>query len=295
MRGLKKEQLIYLPFYPIADNNEFQGFPEATKGKVVIFSGGDFYKTIDPQNNYWSLVKGVLDQNSEAIILYATKVDNSGTQAFLDNFISENNFHNRFIYIGFRSDINEVFRNCDIYMGTCPASGSLMSQLAALHSKPILQFYLPHTVDDETEAAICHNGRLKISFTEQQAFLSEAMKLIGRSDYRALKGQQIHECMLTKEQFNERFHCCLTADYSLATVNDGVVDYDDLILRWYWIEELGFIDTMQYVYSVLGSERCRNLVPTVWLKQKYRRYMKTKLFNLNWYVHRIKKIKNKTI
>ena len=52
-RGLKREQLLMVPFYPADDRNEFGGFPpECTEDKTIIFSGGDFYKTLDDKRVY---------------------------------------------------------------------------------------------------------------------------------------------------------------------------------------------------------------------------------------------------
>ena len=292
-RGLNKEQLIYLPFYPIVDKNPFQGFPEVTKDKVVIFSGGDFYKTIDTKNTYWRLVKSILNQNHKAIILFATKADTNRTKEFIDNFITENNFEDRFIYTGFRADIDEVFKHCDIFMGTCPASGSLMSQLAAVNSKPILQFYLPGTPDDETEAAICHNHTIQISFSDEQKLLVEAKKLIDNADYRVQKGKEMNECMLTVEQFNTLFKQCIETNKSTPVITENSIDYNALTQRWYWIEYMGFIDTTQFVFSIFGSKRCKIFVPTVWLKFNYRRYFQTKILSIKWYKERISRILNR--
>lgn len=292
-RELKKEQLLSVPFYPIADNTPFAGFPEVTKGKVVIFSGGDFYKTINPQNTYWNLVKSILDENPNVVFLMATKVENRGAKDFLNDFIEKNNFENRFIYLGFRSDINEVFKHCDIYMGTCPASGSLMSQLAAINAKPILQFYLPDTPDDETEAALCHNRNINISFTQKDKFLEEAKKLINNAEYRRTRGSEIKSAMFTEEQFNERIYQLLLGKTIPAVPAPLSVDYDALTLRWYWIEFTGFIETIQFVYSVFGIQRLRKMLPGIWLKYIYGRYFQTKIFSWDWYKYKFGKKKMK--
>ena len=141
-RQLKKEQLLMLPFYPVNDGNSFTGFPEDYEDKVVIFSGGDLYKTLYHDKKYWQLLKQLLDAHTNVVFLFATKANPYG-QGVINRFIKDNHFEGRFIYLGFRSDIYETFRHCDIYMGTSPVSGSLMSQLAAINAKPILQYYYP--------------------------------------------------------------------------------------------------------------------------------------------------------
>ena len=175
-------------------------------------------------------------------------------------------------------------------MGTCPASGSLMSQLAAINSKPILQFYLPGTPDDETEAAICHNQSMQISFSDEQEMLTEAKKLIDNAEYRIRRGKEINECMLTVEQFNANFKKCIETNESQPVFSENSIDYDALTQRWYWIEFMGFIETIPYIYSVLGAKKCMKLVPTVWMKFSYKRYFQAKILSSDWYKHKISSI-----
>ncbi len=288
-RGLKKEQLLFLPFYPTRDGNQFLGFPEQTKDKIIIFSGGDFYKTIDPDFTYWNLVKSLLLLNPEVIFLFSTKVETGNVQNFIERFISENNFEDRFKYIGFRKDISEVFKHCDIYMGTCPVSGSLMSQLAAFHSKPILQFYLPETYDEETESAICHNFYTQISFTDKKNFLAEAQHLIKDANYRSIRGKEINKCLITEEQFNSRLANCLKENASPVKLMENQINYHELANRWYWIEQLKFIDTIQYVYSVIGNKTLFKNAANIWLKYIYSRFIQNKILNLEWYKHKFTK------
>ena len=167
-RGISNEKILHLPYYPIINGFEFQGFPEKVENKVKIFSGGDFYKMVDSKNSYWDLVKKLLDENEDAVIIFANKIINKQGQKFLDKFIKENKFENRFFPVGFRKDINEVFRHSDIFMGSFPMSGGLMSQYAAFNSKPILQYYPKELFAfEETESVICFNDNIQISFTDK--------------------------------------------------------------------------------------------------------------------------------
>ncbi len=263
-RGLKKEQILFLPFYPVRDGNPFQGFPEQTKGKVVIFSGGDFYKTLDPENSYWNLVRDVLFENPEAIFLYATKNVMGQTDEFLKNFITKNNLANRFIYIGFRPDIDEVFKHCDIFMGTCPVCGSLITQLAAINSKPILQYYLPNTYDDETEQALCFNSDIQISFNDKKAFMDEAKRLIQDKNYREQRGQLIYKAMFTREQFDAKFAEIMATNTALAPFKS--IDYKVVAERWWWCELLSFYDTIQQLFVFFGKRTYLKMFPTIALK-----------------------------
>ena len=205
-RRLKPEQQLYVPFYPVVDGNPFEGFPKLPKDSVILFSGGDFYKTLDPDYTYWNLVKCVLYDNPKAVLLFATKNGLRTQQDFLERFVKDNHLEKQFYFIGFRPDINEVFAHCDIFFGTCPVCGSLTSQLAAMNRKPILQYYLPGTDDDETEQALNYNNpELQISFTNKEAFRAEAKRLINDATYRKQQGELAYQSTIKPEQFNKVF------------------------------------------------------------------------------------------
>lgn len=273
-RGLKPEQQLMLPFYPVAGKNLFQGFPEQCNapGKVTIFSGGDIYKVLDDKRMYWHLVKRLLDTFPEVVFLFATKGDNIGMQ-FLNQFIKDNNFENRFVYTKFRSDIDEVLAHADIYMGTCPASGSLMSQLAARNATPILQYYYPGTPDDETEQALCVNDKFQISYQDEVEFMQEADKLIHDVDYRKARGECIKKAMIQQDQFNQALDYLLSTNQSPFPVETKYVDYKLLEERWFALERAGFLDTMSYLYSLLGSRNVLRFAPALFLKKNINRIL----------------------
>lgn len=285
-RGLKEAQQLYVPFYPIKDGNPFEGFPDLPEGAVTIFSGGDFYKTLDPDYTYWNLVKQVLQDNPQAVMLYAIKNRMGKTGEFLDAFVRDNHLEKQFIYIGFRSDISEVFAHVDIFMGTCPVCGSLTSQLAAINHKPILQYYLPNTYDDETEQAVCYNVTdLQISFSDQDAFVAEAKRLINDADYRKQKGDEMYKATLKPEQFNQVFIDAITTNH--APCPRKYVDYKEVFTRWWWLEVMGFRDNLSYMYNMLKMRGLQRKVFGVWFKFNYRRYFETKLFSFKWYKYKL--------
>ena len=273
-RGLKKEQLLMVPFYPIPDNNPFGGFPpECTAGKVVVFSGGDLYKVVDERNTYWRLVKRILDRYPQVVFLFATKISKGGTR-MIERFIKKNRFQGRFIYINFRKDITEVFKHCDIFMGTCPASGSLMSQLAATHAKPILQYYYPETADDETEQAICFNDTFPISFRDEESFMKEAERLIGDVRYRQSQGTRLKQAMIRVDQFNQIVATTLATNKTQVPIPDWTVDYASLDDRWYDLEKCGYTDALSYIWGVLDSIGRAKEMPSLAVKRFLRRIIR---------------------
>lgn len=268
-RGIKPEQQLLVPFYPIVDNNPFQGFPkECTEsGKVLIFSGGDIYKVLDEKRMYWYLVKRLLDTFPEIVFLFATKVDGIGEE-YLQSFIKNNHYEGRFIYTKFRPDINEVLANVDIFMGTCPVCGSLMSQLAARNATPILQYYYPGTPDDETEQAICINESFKISFHDEDAFMQEAEKLIRDKEYRQKQGLRIQKAMIKVSQFNKLVEETLNTNKTQMPLEPYQFDYKQLDDRWFALEKTGYISSLSYLYGLLGKKDCIRYAPILFIKKQ---------------------------
>ena len=276
-RGLKKEQLLMVPFYPICDDNPFEGFPgQCSREKVIIFSGGDLYKVVDSEGMYWKLVKTILDRYPQVVFLFATKVSRQGAE-IIDGFITENHFQDRFIYINYRKDINEVFKHCDIYMGTCPASGSLMSQLAAVNGKPILQFYYPGTPDDETEQAICINKSFSISFSDEDKFLTEADRLIKRIDYRKSQGEKLRKAMMNETIFNDLVSKSLSERKAQMPIKEMIIDFALLDTRWMSLEKEGYTDMLPYVYGLLGKSTCLRKAFPIFFKKQLRRLFKSEV------------------
>lgn len=85
-------------------------------------------------------------------------------------FIRNNGFQRRVFLLGSRRDIHAVFRACDIYMGTYPIGGGLMSQYAAVNGKPILAYASEECPSAFVETVVCHKTRLKITHTDVESF-----------------------------------------------------------------------------------------------------------------------------
>lgn len=136
-REIPIEKLLFQPYYPLqAISTEFQGFPEEVNGKIILFSGSDFYKIFGDNGTFFKIVKRILEENQNVVFLLA----GNGNYKPINSFIKHNKFEKRFILLGFRSDINEVIKRIDIYINTYPMIGGLMSQFAALNNKPIIGY-----------------------------------------------------------------------------------------------------------------------------------------------------------
>jgi len=196
-RSIPSENLIYNPYYPIANNNSFEGFPVVVEDKVVIVAGGSFYKIVDKNNTFIRIVKKLLDIDPKVVFFYAGE----GELSVFKDILDDDNYNNRFFLIGFRRDINELIKNCDILLNTYPFGGGLMLQYAAINGKPILNY----GKDAEAiEELICQKSEALITRYELKDFMEYAKELICDKDYRLEEGEKLKKCIINEEEFNNR-------------------------------------------------------------------------------------------
>jgi hypothetical protein len=274
-RKINPRQQLLVPFYPVVDGNLFQGLPEGMQkeGKVVIFSGSDLYKVLDEKRMYWHLVKRLLDTFPDVVFWFATKMG-GGDIDIIKRFIRENHYEGRFFYTSFRPDINEVLAHVDIFMGTCPVCGSLMSQLAARNATPILQYYYPGTPDDETEQAICVNEEFKISFDNEVDFMAEAEKLVYNPNYRKKQGERLHKAMVSPEQFNQMVAQAIDTKKTPIPLKPYYFDYNVLDDRWFELEKMGHIRVAPFILGLLGKRNSLKYVPLLFMRKVFNKYSK---------------------
>ncbi len=205
-RGISPNKLLIVPYYPITDSMPFQGFPtEAEEGKIIVLSGGSVYKVYGKDYEYFKLVKQLIKENQNIVLLYA----GAGNMEPMKKFIKENNLTDSVFLLGNRRDINEVFKHCDIYLGTYPIAGGLMTQLAAINSKPILSYTSPD-LGGYVESVICVKRKTKLTHTKKSDFFSEAKKLIEDKEYRIRRGKEIYSCIINKDEFEKQFAIAVT-------------------------------------------------------------------------------------
>jgi hypothetical protein len=221
-RGLLKEQLLKLPYYPPTNRSRFMGFPSVLKEKhIKVFSGGSLYKILGEGGIYFNVVKRLLEQNPDAHLLFA----GTGQKGHLTRFIEKNNLSHRVHFIGSRQDIIEVFENCDIYLGTFPIAGGLMAQFAALTAKPILAYSNEKLPVNRIEGVICHKEFKKITYNKTEDLLKYAHELCGNSGFRHTEGIKLQNCLMTKKLFEEEFKYMMQNNKSIRTANLEKINY----------------------------------------------------------------------
>lgn len=236
-RELKKEQLLTLPYYPIKSKyTSFQGFPLIDNNHIKILSGGSLYKILGKNDIYFKLLDHILDLSEKVTILIAG-FENS---KIFENKISKLKHKARIIQIGNRKDIDAVFENCDIYLGTYPICGGLMSQYAAMHAKPILAYFEKNDTMNDIGGIINNYGNPFKGHSDIHDFLIHAKNLINNQDYRIEEGKQLQKALMTEDKFNHEF-CILI---------------DTLSNHWSW--DKVYIDYEQFASHYLNIENTQN-------------------------------------
>lgn len=224
-REIPEEKLLLQPFYPIVIPRGYAGLPKViTPEKIIIFSGGGYYKVYGDNNKFFYILKRLLDENSKVVILFA----GSGDGRFFKKFINKNGYEKRLFLLGFRRDINEVFANCDIYLGTYPFAGGLMSQYAAINGKPILAYAPLGRTDIKVEEFIFQNdneSNVTVTHHDLELFFIEAKKLIDNKEYRDKIGQSLKNGLISKEQFDSELYNLVISHKNIRKIDTVPVNY----------------------------------------------------------------------
>lgn len=195
-RAFELKQLLLLPYYPWQEETTFQGFPIPTDGKVVLFSGSYLYKIDDKENTFFNIIADILKANPNAVMFFA----GGGDDGKLRGLIEKANLGKRFYLLGNRTDISSLFKHIDIYIGTYPLAGGLMTQYASINAKPILA-YKTH----EIEEVVCNKHYKQFVFDSKDDLLTEANHLIRDKKYREEQGKVFGGLTASQSDFRERF------------------------------------------------------------------------------------------
>lgn len=216
-RAYKKEQLLCQPYYPVVNRQiPFEGFPPQVKAdSTVIFSGGALYKILGDGGRFLQLSKALLDYNEKVVLLYAGE----GNTVRIKDFIRKNKLENRFILLGQRRDIFSLIQNSDIYLGTYPFSGGLMTQLAVLCEKPLLLLsYFPAIRSADSLLAYGKKAKESLSFYSMEAMLPYARKLIDDLEFRRNEGRKNRGRVISPQEFSDSLHSVLKGEVSVDNV-----------------------------------------------------------------------------
>lgn len=216
-RFIDKHRLLLSPYYPWQENIPFLGFPIDVKDKIILFSGGSFYKTEGGKGQFYEIVRRILTNNKHVIFLLA----GDGNRTTPEKFIKENHFEDRVFLLGNRVDIDQVFKHIDIYLNTYPLVGGLMSQYAAINGKPILTYR-----NKAVESLLRIKKSCQIVFDDIDELCNEADRLANDPDYRRERGELMRSFVQDKYEFRENFIKVFNTNNTQYPIDDSNEKYD---------------------------------------------------------------------
>lgn len=221
-RRLEQRQLLYLPYYPIQSREiQFQGFPTLPADSIILFSGGSYYKMFGKDDAYFRMTDKLLDISPKVVLLLA----GGGEETLMKEKITKMKHAERVFLIGNRKDINEVFRYCDIYWSTYPIAGGLMSQFAAMNSKPIIAYTDSNIVMNNIEGIVNHFGEGVKTFHDVPDMLAYALRLISDEEFRISEGRKNHDSLTTSDKFVGEFASLMSTHTNIRKWEKEKIDY----------------------------------------------------------------------
>lgn len=196
LRRIPAEKLVKLPYYPVIDTSiPFGGYPfERQDGDIVIFSGGQLYKTKDEARTYYRVVDAILARHPQVRFWYAR----GDQDADIDWLRARH--PDRVSYTPERQDLYQVLCHCDLYLNTYPLIGALMTQYAAAAGR------LPLTLssaDEPLRDLLQNASALDIVRHDVPSFLKLVDFLLDHPEERQRRGQMAKEGVVTEKKFTE--------------------------------------------------------------------------------------------
>ena len=244
-RGFRVEQLLSLPFYPVNPLcHQLKELPPVPENAIKVFTGGSLYKMLGKDDIFFKIMGLVLSINPN-VYIYVAGFDSS---KLFDEKCSKIVDHERIIPIGIRKDIDAVFDMCDIYLSTYPTSGGLMSQFAAKHGKPIIEYHDANDVENATEEMVNHFQDSYSSFTDLAEMMDYAKRLLDDVSFRHSEGAILRKGLMNADCFSESFMKMIRFHTTQWDWAKDVIDYDAFFVRYLELEnQNGFSATLRLV------------------------------------------------
>lgn len=232
-RGLKSEQLLELPFYPVSPvGHPFRGLPPMPDNAVKILTGGAMYKMLGKNDIFFSMMEQLLSIAPNVYILVAGFSSNKTFSEKCSNVKGRE----RILVIGSRDDIDSVFQECDIFLSTYPTSGGLMCQYAAKYGKPMLAYREAEDVENAVEEMVNHFGGEFRSFVHMSDFVEYAKRLIFDEKSRIDEGTALAKNTMTAEKFFQSFGMMMNTQETQLHWTRDHIDYETFANRYLDLE-----------------------------------------------------------
>ena len=209
-RGLRDEQCLVLPYYPVLKSEKFKGFDfQLPADAVRIFSGGRFTKVYAENGKFMEVITDILNRHPKAFFIFAGAGDAEPMKAY----VKKKGLENRWKVIAYRDDLLEVLRRMDIYLGTYPQTGGLMAQYAVAAGLPIVEMDTKN--GGLTEDLLPNlNGGYRITYESWKDYNEQVDNLIDDFDYRSNVSEKIKKSNISEHEFWVGLQNLLTSNTS---------------------------------------------------------------------------------
>ncbi len=219
-REIDQRKLIILPYYPIVDNSvPFQGLDCVKKDRKIIFSGG-YLNKIYGSTLYFELVKKILSEYKNVILLYAGNGDSSKLVRFIDN----NKLYDQFFYTKERYDFIHLMNKCYFFLNTFPLAGGLMSQYAVCCGKIPLGLKDENLPAFDFESVLLDTKDYKYSFSSVNELCNEIGKLLSDDSYRLKRESQLTGMVISPQTFTDELYNALEKKENMFTPRIEKID-----------------------------------------------------------------------
>lgn len=190
-----------LTYYPIIDSQEpFKGFPGQTKNNVVILAAGAEYK-FHGSSWFFDFSKWLLNNNEHTVIVFL-----GGESLQLRKYVCDNQFENRFLLLGYRTDFVECMKHSDIFLNSYPMGGGLVGLTAVNLGIPVLSHYDEYNGLQNSIRSFmgAEDVDSPISFYDDNKMKEYATRLINDNDFRKQEGVRVKEMTQTRSRFTNQ-------------------------------------------------------------------------------------------
>ena len=229
-RKIPSHIVLHLPFYPINDKTDFQGFPFDRTNKIVGISGGAAYKYLaDDKLDYLDAIKELLQLYPKFIFCLCTFGDSSK----ITDFILKNRLQDRFYFLGKRADFYSLVGNSDILFESYPLRGGLTPLFAIEQNIPVIGISNFKNWSGSLEQTLGITG-----YTQPQSiseFKIEAAKLIESKTEREKLSDILKKNKLNKIDFNKGLTEILNDNYEslcVKTANKLELNDEETLLSY---------------------------------------------------------------
>ena len=204
-RGISEERCLVNPYFPILKSTAFQGFEFAIPNdSFVIFSGGRFVKVYSESGKFLDVIRIILEKYPNTFFIFA----GSGDKTPMLDYIEKYGLSDRWKVIGYRSDLLEMMKNVDLYLGTYPQSGALMAQYAAAAGTPIVE--MDTNNGGVTEDMLPKLKGWTVTMNNWEEYFKRVDKLITDRDFRENFSEVLKSSLVTEKEFQENLMEILT-------------------------------------------------------------------------------------